>query len=58
MVKFLAQSKKAITGAVGVTAAAYPGLAKDGLTTVEYFMLAGAFIGGFALVWLTPRNAE
>ncbi len=55
---FLAKSKKAIAGGVATAGAAYPSVAEGGVSVVDACILVGAFVGGFIVVWLSPKNAE
>ncbi len=55
---FLAKSKKAVAGGVATAVAMYPSVAEDGVSLVDACVLGGAFVGGFLVVWFTPKNAE
>lgn len=58
MKDFIARSKKGLSGGIGAAAAALIVAWPDGISAVEIGGIVGAFVGGFALVWYTPKNAE
>lgn len=51
--------KKALAGGVaGGLAALAQAFADGGVTPAEWTVVVGAVVGGFALVWLAPKNAD
>jgi hypothetical protein len=56
MKQFVAQSRKAVTGGVIAAAAVAPSVAGVDNELVRYGAIAGAFVVGFASVWLIPNE--
>lgn len=51
--------KKALAGALAAGLAALGQAISDGtITPEEWGIVAGAVVGGFALVWLAPKNEK
>ncbi len=56
MTKFLAQSRKAVAGAIVAGAGVAPAVAGVDNELVRYGAIVGAFLVGFVSVWLIPNE--
>jgi hypothetical protein len=57
-VTVIARVRKAIGGAVAAGVAAYAAALDGGVSPEEWGTVAGAVVGGFLVVYFTPKNAE
>lgn len=58
MTGFVARSRKAVVGGIAAAAAIAPSVADVTPDVLRYGAVAGAFVVGFAMVWLTPNATE